>query len=118
MGAIMGMGSSSKAFTWGHTYLNHQEAKMKTTFFLILIVSLMTADALPFGIPQLTKPGLKEHGKNKFVVGAAIAGAGLLTGNKGITSLGTNVAALGLKTKVAAHLFPNTAQGSHNPWGK
>ena len=36
-----------------------------------------------------------RHGKNKFVVGAAIAGAGLLTGNKGITSLGTNVAALG-----------------------
>merc|ERR1712129_510633 len=115
------MGTSSKTFTCDVTYFNHQEAKMKTTFFLILIVALMTADALPFGIPQLTKPGLKEHGKNKFVVGAAIAGAGLLTGNQQITSLGTNVAALGLKTKLAAHLFPSTSQQSHNPlqqWGK
>merc|ERR1712172_49976 len=117
------MGSSSKTFTCAGThfkYITTKKAKMKTTLFFILIVALMTAHAAPFGIqiPQLTKPGLKEHGKNKFVVGAAIAGAGLLTGNKGITSLGTNVAALGLKTKVAAHLFPSTAQGSHNPWGK
>ena len=48
-----------------------------------------------------------RHGKNKFFVGAAIAGAGLLTGNQGITSLGTNLAGLGLKTKLAAHLFPS-----------
>merc|ERR1712008_352058 len=46
---------SSKAFTCDVTYFNHQEAKMKTTFFLILIVALMTADALPFGIPQIER---------------------------------------------------------------
>merc|ERR1711935_326043 len=79
------MGSSSKAFTYDVTYFKHEEAKMKTTFFLILIVALMTANAAPF--PQLTKPGLKEYGKNKFVVGAAIAGAGLLTGNQGIAAI-------------------------------
>jgi len=68
----------------------------------------MTADAAPpiFGIPQLTRPGLKQHGKNKFIAGAGISGLGLLTGNAGISSLGTNVAGLGLKTKLAAHLFP------------
>jgi len=68
----------------------------------------MTADAAPiFEIPQLTRPGLKEHGKNKFIAGAGIAGFGLLTGNTGLTSLGTNLAGLGLKTKLAAHLFPS-----------
>ena len=48
-----------------------------------------------------------RHGKNKFIAGAGIAGLGLLTGNAGITSLGTNLAGLGLKTKLAAHLFPS-----------
>ena len=47
-----------------------------------------------------------RHGKNKFVVGAGLAGLGLLTGNTGLSNLGTNVAGLGLKTKLAAHLFP------------
>merc|ERR1739844_201091 len=86
------------------------KAKMKTTFFLILIVALMTADAAPpvFGIPPVAgRPGLKQHGKNKFIAGAGIAGLGLLTGNQGITNLGTNLAGLGLKTKLAAHLFPS-----------
>ena len=79
----------------------------------------------PIGQPEIQDFDIKtfsiiqfRHGKNKFVVGAAIAGAGLLTGNQGITSLGTNVAALGLKTKLAAHLFPSTSQQSHTPWGK
>ena len=48
-----------------------------------------------------------RHGKNKFIAGAGIKGLGLLTGNAGITSLGTNLAGLGLKTKLAAHLFPS-----------
>ena len=56
-----------------------------------------------------------RHGKNKFIAGAAIAGAGLLTGNAGITSFGTNLAGLGLKTKLAAHLFPAQKK---NRWGK
>merc|ERR1712172_237008 len=102
------MGSSGKVFTWAGTHSNQEGTKMKTTFLLILIVALMTADAAPiFGFPQLTRPGLKEHGKNKFIAGAGIAGLGLLTGNAGITSLGTNLAGLGLKTKLAAHLFPS-----------
>merc|ERR1711997_125190 len=65
------MGSSSKDFTCAGThfkYLTTKKAKMKTTLFWILIVALMTADAAPFGIgiPQLTKPGLKEHGKKQI----------------------------------------------------
>ena len=48
-----------------------------------------------------------RHGRNKFNAGAGLAVLGLLTGNAGITSLGTNLAGLGLKTKVAAHLFPS-----------
>merc|ERR1711971_919904 len=101
------MGSSDKFFTCAGTHCNQEDAKMKTTFFLILIVALMTADAAPFGFPELTKPGLKELGKNKFIAGAGLAGFGFLTGNAGLASLGTNLAGLGLKTKVAAHLFPS-----------
>merc|ERR1711935_123059 len=108
------MGSSGKVFTCAGTHCNQEGTKMKTTFLLVLIVALMAVDAAPlFGFPELTKPGLKEHGKNKFLAGAGLAGIGLLTGNAGITSLGTNLAGLGLKTKVAAHLFP-----SPKHWGK
>jgi len=56
----------------------------------------MTADAAPQFFGQFpgavtTKPIVKQHGHNKFVVGAAAAG--LLNGNQGISSLGTNLAA-------------------------
>merc|ERR1739838_1160947 len=99
---------SGKVFTCAGTHCNKEDTKMKTTFFLILFVALMTADAAPiFGFPALTRPGLKEHGKNKFIAGAGIEGLGLLTANAGITSFGTNLAGLGLKTKLAAHLFPS-----------
>ena len=47
-----------------------------------------------------------RHGRDKFIVGAAIKGAGLLTGNQQLQQLGGGIAALGLKTKLAAHLFP------------
>ena len=47
-----------------------------------------------------------RHGRDKFIVGAAIKGAGLLTGNQQLQQLGAGIAGLGLKTKLAAHLFP------------
>merc|ERR1712086_941453 len=101
------MGSSGKVFTCTGTHCNQEGTKMKTTFLLVLIVALMTVDAAPiFGFPALTKPGLKEHGRNKFNAGAGLAVLGLLTGNAGITSLGTNLAGLGLKTSSPSFPFP------------
>ena len=51
-----------------------------------------------------------SHGKNKFVVGAAVGVAGALLGNQQIQQVGTGIAVAGLATKGAAHLFP-TANG-------
>merc|ERR1712204_42570 len=88
------------------------KAKVKTTFFLILIVALMTADAAPQFFGQFpgavtTKPFVKQHGHNKFVVGAA---------NQGISSLGTNLAAhqIGWAPSLPLpdrHLFPYPTGG-------
>ena len=51
-----------------------------------------------------------SHGKNKFVVGAAVGLAGAFLGNQQIQQVGTGIAVAGLATKGAAHLFP-TANG-------
>ena len=51
-----------------------------------------------------------SHGRNKFVVGAAVGLAGAVLGNQQIQQVGTGIAVLGLATKVGAHKFP-TANG-------
>ena len=51
-----------------------------------------------------------SHGRNKFVVGAAVGLAGAVLGNQQIQKVGTGIAVAGLATKGAAHLFP-TANG-------
>merc|ERR1712150_357248 len=86
------------------------KAKMKTIFFLILIVALMTADAAPqlqqlgFGqFPGATIPGLKQHGKNQLFVGAAIPAICKVNPASSICS------------KLAAHVV---APQQQNSWGK
>ena len=51
-----------------------------------------------------------SHGRNKFVVGAAVGLAGAVLGNQQIQQAGTGIAVAGLVTKGAAHAFP-TANG-------
>jgi len=44
-------------------------------------------------------------GTAKLVGGAALTGLGLVTRNDGLTNAGLNIGALGVGTKLAAHLF-------------
>merc|ERR1712078_123427 len=89
--------------------------KMKQTLFWILIVALITAQAAPapigIGLPTfLTSPNrqnLKQHGRNKFAVGAGIGILGALTGNQALTNKGVGLATAGLATKAFAHAFQN-----------
>merc|ERR1712179_829416 len=48
---------------------------------------------------------LKKVGKAKIVTGAGLAGLGLVTGNNGLTNTGLNVAALGVGSKLLAHVL-------------
>jgi len=48
---------------------------------------------------------LKKVGKAKIVTGAGLAGLGLVTGNSGLTNTGLNVAALGVGSKLLAHVL-------------
>jgi len=47
---------------------------------------------------------LKKVGKAKIVTGAGLAGLGLLTGNSKLTNTGTKLAALGVGSKLLAHV--------------
>ena len=78
----------------------------------VLAIALLASGVRPapapaplFGI-NLTRGGLKNHGTNKVLVGAGLAGLGLLTNNRGITNLGTQTVGLGAGTLVASHFFP------------
>merc|ERR1712241_926311 len=95
-----------------YTYLG-KNLKMKQTLFLVLIVALITAQAAPAPIGPLTfltqpnRQNLKQHGRNKFAVGAALGAVGLITGNQGIQQAGFGLAKAGLGTKLLAHAFGN-----------
>merc|ERR1712037_2379 len=88
------------------------EKKMNTICILIVAMALITAEAAPR--PQFgnffNQENLKDHGRNKFVVGAGVAVAGALLGNQQIQQAGTGIAVAGLVPKGAAHAFP-TANG-------
>merc|ERR1712038_1932164 len=60
-------------------------------FAVVLLSSEVTPAPAPIKdiinafVPQLTKPGLKNHGTNKVLVGAGIKGLGYLTNNQELT---------------------------------
>merc|ERR1712021_138784 len=88
------------------------QKKMNKICILIVAMALITAEAAPrpqFGF-NFNQENLKDHGRNKFVVGAAVGLAGAVLGNQQIQQVGTGIAVLGLATKVGAHKFP-TANG-------
>merc|ERR1711992_230636 len=90
-----------------------KKMKMKQTLFLILVVALITAQTAPAPIdllsaflPRPNRQSIKQHGRNKFAVGAALGAVGLISGNQGITNAGFGLAKAGLATKLVAHAFP------------
>jgi len=48
---------------------------------------------------------LKDLGTAKVVGGAALTGLGLVTNNNGLTNAGLNIGALGVGSKLLAHVF-------------
>jgi len=48
---------------------------------------------------------LKKVGKAKIATGVGLAGLGLVTGNSGLTNKGTQLAALGVGSKLLAHVL-------------
>merc|ERR1712127_277439 len=110
-------------------YVVSKNMKISVIFVLVLACLMVLTEALPhryhgsrygnrrhrnrrpgrnnFGQGLgISQSSLKQHGRDKFIVGAAIKGAGLLTGNQQLQQLGAGIAGLGLKAKLAAHLFP------------
>merc|ERR1712117_644905 len=110
------MGSSFEEFVL--SILSKKEKKKKNmklcllVFAVVLLSSEVTTAPAPIKdiinafVPQLTKPGLKNHGTNKVLVGAGIKGLGYLTNNQGLKNLGKQTIGAGAGTLVAAHFFP------------
>merc|ERR1711992_455369 len=98
-----------------------KKMKMKQTLFLILVVALITAQAAPAPIdllsaflPRPNRQSIKQHGRNKFAVGAALGAVGLISGNKGITDAGFGLAKAGLATYLSLMLFHNKIMAGAN----
>ena len=63
----------------------------------IVKVSFLKTYSYPYNVNRV--------GKAKIVTGAGLAGLGLLTGNSGLTNKGTQLAALGVGSKLLAHVI-------------
>merc|ERR1711963_348225 len=112
------MGSSFEVFVLSilSKSSDKKERKNMKLCLLVFAVVLLSSEVTPAPapikdiinafVPQLTKPGLKNHGTNKVLVGAGIKGLGYLTNNQGLKNLGKQTIGAGAGTLVAAHFFP------------
>merc|ERR1712109_157702 len=102
--------------------------KMKIALcLLILILALSKSDGAPapqsFGAFNLAGVGVnKETGKGlataKIGGGAALAGLGLLTGNREKQTAGANLIVKGAVVGAASHLLPSNNGGSTNTFAQ
>merc|ERR1712029_757406 len=84
--------------------LGNSKRRMKI-FALVLTIALLAVQVMPAPIlqkflPQLTRSGLKEHGKNKVLAGGALWGVGALTNNQGLQKAGATVFKAGPEPKL------------------
>ena len=51
-----------------------------------------------------------RHGTQKALIGAGLFGLGAITGNRGLQDTGAAIGALGLGTKLGAHILPSSGR--------
>merc|ERR1711990_523624 len=97
---------------WASKNFSKMMNKTSTTLFFILAL-LVASEALPapqfFGI-NLNQESAKQHGTQKALIGAGLFGLGAITGNQGLQDTGAAIGALGLGTKLGAHILPSSGR--------